>query len=644
MGVFPLEFWEPEETVGKAWHDLATGLAPQSEYPEEAVAFAQVEKRLGVFFRACGGDPSVEIRPVRRQICKQRMTARQKAGHAQLAVQKASFDGGVLRLPQKLSVFPNREANGALYLWLVAMAAHMECRFVPEDNLQADLAALAMIGEAQQEAVLALPGLLPLFSEFRQLTLLQRGQKKLQGEEAAIEEIVRDLLGQEVYFTPLAKRFASCLACDCHDKFTALRSYRPFGHVPIWVYPQTRDASAADEVESAEADAAKEVDKQGIFKAKRRKADQANRSDSFILHKFEAILSWAEFLNLNRRIDDDDHDDAKKAADDQEEISLGQVSKAPATRLKLHLDLAPEDVDRERLSSGVTYPEWDMRTNTYLANHCRVLESDVVPGDREDLTDDPARRKRIETVRRQFEALYPGRTFLPGQTDGEELDLEAAVRARCDFLAGGETTDAVWRQMRKVRRDLAVSILLDTSRSTESSCGQRSVIEVEREALAALAWGLDACGDDFAVNAFSSLKRDRVYFSRCKRFDEPMSTEKEAAIESLKPGFYTRMGAAIRHASSDLAKQGRSRRLILVITDGKPNDLDHYEGRHGIEDTRMAIHEARMAGHIVYGIAVEKEAQRWFPRMFGAGRYCVIADPNRLVHALPAIYRQLVTG
>ena len=111
-------------------------------------------------------------------------------------------------------------------------------------------------------------------------------------------------------------------------------------------------------------------------RARRRKADQAERKDSFILHKFEALLSWAEFINLNRRVEDDDSDDAKKAAEDQDEIGLGQISKAPATRLKLHLDLAPEDVDREALSGVTTYPEWDVRSGSLFAGACprAVLE------------------------------------------------------------------------------------------------------------------------------------------------------------------------------------------------------------------------------------------------------------------------------
>src|SRR5690606_37506055 len=145
------------------------------------------------------------------------------------------------------------------------------------------------------------------------------------------------------------------------------------------------------------------------------------------------------------------------------------------------------------------------------------------------------------------------------------------------------------------------------------------VIEIEREALTALGWGLDACGDDFSIHAFSSLKRHRVYLQRCKALGEPMSEVIEARIASLRPGFYTRLGAALRHVSAELSRQGRRRRLLLVITDGKPNDLDHYEGRHGIEDSAMGVREARRAGQSVFGITVDRDGKSWFPRIFGRG-------------------------
>ena len=173
-------------------------------------------------------------------------------------------------------------------------------------------------------------------------------------------------------------------------------------------------------------------------RARRRKADQAERSDSFILHKFEAILSRAEFINRNRRVEDDENDDARKAADDADEIGLGQISKAPATRLKLHLDQAPEDVDREAMSGISTYPEWDGRTGTYLAHHVRVLTSAITPVATTPLfRDDPRANARIRAVKRQFEAVRPSRISTTGHPDGDELDTDRAMRAGSIFMPRG---------------------------------------------------------------------------------------------------------------------------------------------------------------------------------------------------------------
>jgi nitric oxide reductase NorD protein len=257
-------------------------------------------------------------------------------------------------------------------------------------------------------------------------------------------------------------------------------------------------------------------------------------------------------------------------------------------------------------------------------------------------TTDPRARRRLKAVKRQFESLRPKRLILPRQLDGDDLDLEAAVASRVDLRTTGEGSDRVYRNTRRQERDLAVSILLDVSRSTESGVGDHRVIDVEKEALAAMAWGLDACGDDCAIHAFSSLRRDRVYVLACKSFGETMGGAVEARLGGLEPGFYTRLGAAVRHVSTDLQAQPRQRRLLLVITDGKPNDLDHYEGRHGLEDSRKAIAEARRLGQAVHGVVVEAQAKPWFARLFGRGGYSVITEPDHLTAALPEIYRRLV--
>lgn len=632
------EPWEPEETIGKLWHTLASRLDAPQVHDGAAVDLSQVAGRLAVLFRGLGGSPGVELRPVSPEISRHRLSWRRRMGTEAELMPRASFDGEVLRLPDRIAEFPYREANGALYVWLAAAAAHAGTRVQEEDPLRSDLRALAAAKEMVEATLEDAPGLRPLYAELCRGILLQREVPQLPRIETAAEELVRHHLGDPAQLSPLAQELQAL-----KPDLVAPRGYHPFRPVPLW--PELRAVAFSEhhEVESRDTEGPPEESNEKTHRARRRKSDQAERNDSFILHKFEAILSWAEFLNLNRRVDDDDPDNAKKAADDQDEIGLGQISKAPPTRLKLHLDLAPEDVDRERLSGRLLYPEWDVRTGAYLPDHVSVLTSEAeIRNDADHFGKEPATQRRIRAVKRQFEALRPGRVMTRGHLDGDQLDIEAAVRAETDRCASGEGNDRIWMQSRPEARDLAVSILLDVSRSTESAVSGRAVIDIEREALTALARGLDACGDDFAIHAFSSLKRHRVFVQRCKGFDEPMGQSVEQRIASLRPGFYTRLGAAIRHVSADLATQSRKRRLLLVITDGKPNDLDHYEGRHGIEDSAMAAREARRAGHSVFGVTIERKGKSWFPRMFGQGGFAVIPEPDRLTMALPQIYRQLV--
>ena len=644
MSRIDFEPWEPEETVGKLWHRFASRLDAPQAHEDAAVELAEVAGRLAVLFRGLGGSPAVELRPVSDEVSRHRLGWRRRLGAEAEALPRTSFDGEILRLPARLAVLPTREANGALYVWLAACAAHAPARASDDDPLRADLLALGASRRMVADTLAAAPGLRGLYAALCEGILRLRPRPDLPASEAAMEELIRNALGDPRPLSARASDFEIACQAACKQLAPAPpapRRYRSFRPVPLWPELRALQFSQGHEVESRDTEGTPEEAGDKTHRARRRKSEQAERRDSLILHKFEAILSWAEFLNLNRRVDDDDPDNARKAADDQDEIGLGQISKAPATRLKLHLDLAPEDVDRERLSGRVTYPEWDVRTGCYLPDHVCVLTSEAAIGDRA-FVHDPAAIRRIRAVRRQFEALRPGRVTTRGHLDGDDLDIEAAVRAEIDRRASGEGNERVWLQSRPEARDLAVSILLDVSRSTESAVSGRAVIDIEREALDAFAWGLDTLGDDFAIHAFSSLKRQRVYIQKCKGFNEPMGPLVEQRLGGLRPGFYTRLGAAIRHMSADLSAQGRKRRLLLVITDGKPNDLDHYEGRHGIEDTAMAVREARRAGHSVFAVAVDKTGKSWFPRMFGQGGFALVSEPQRLIFALPRIYRQLV--
>ncbi|MEM7642005.1 MAG: nitric oxide reductase D protein, partial [Pseudomonadota bacterium] len=450
-----VEPWEPEETVGKIWHRWASRFdAPDSHHPDAAIHLEDEIARLAVLFRGLGGAPSVELRPVTAEASHHRLSWRRKLGTWVEQVPQASFDGAILRLPTTLDLFPQAPLNRALYTWLAACAATVQTIPArPDDPLAADLADLQAGQDMALRTLTQCPGLRDVFAGLRSAHLTTRPRAALPRVEAAVEALARYILGEG--------------EAPARPPQTAPRGYRPMRPVPLWprlIPPEATPFQPTDTPPDVNADQTEET-LQTTKKGTRKAADQTERRDSLILHKFEAILSFADFLNLNRRTDDDDLDAAKKAMDDLEELSLTDISKTPATKFKLNLDLSATDVNREAVSGQHVYDEWDVKSQSYLKDHCRVFASEAEPAGPPAPQDARAAR-RIRTVRRQFAAFRPRPVTLKGQPDGDTLDLSAAIRARADLAATGSAQDRLWCQTRPTARDLAVSILIDTSRST----------------------------------------------------------------------------------------------------------------------------------------------------------------------------------
>jgi nitric oxide reductase NorD protein len=167
------------------------------------------------------------------------------------------------------------------------------------------------------------------------------------------------------------------------------------------------------------------------------------------------------------------------------------------------------------------------------------------------------------------------------------------------------------------------------------------VIDVIRDSMMLFGEALGATGDRFALYGFSSVRRENVRYHLLKGFDERYGGEVRGRLAALKPGFYTRMGAAIRHSAAILSKQKSARKLLLILTDGKPNDLDKYEGRYGIEDTRVAVQEARRMGLTPFCVTIDDKAGEYLPHLFGANGYVVVRDAQTLPKVLPSLYVQL---
>ncbi|AWK85297.1 nitric oxide reductase activation protein NorD [Azospirillum thermophilum] len=634
-----LSLFEPEETIGRHWHRLIGGRTSYPRHPGAAVALDAIRPRLAIFFRGLGGDRAVRLASAARTSSGHRLALLERIGLGQEKVERPALDGDVLQLPAVLDVLPRAELNQRLYEWLAAYFAHAEpdAGPLPADPLRADLLALRRAKATTARVLASWPGLRRLHAELCEALRAVRPKRALPPQEAAVEAAVLALLGAGHGGDMLDEAVPL-------DRFAAPVGYRPFLPVPLWgevagaagqgeaAFPESGAADGAPE--AAESDGQRR-------KAKRRDSDQVKREDPLILNRFEKIMGLAEMMNIPRSVEDDDEDGARQAADDMEEIALSQHQRKPSTRLKMDLELAASAVDAAPLQAERTYPEWDYHRRAYHPAHCRVI-AEAATEQGEDWSPDEAALRRIRQVRRQFEALRPKRTLFTGQPDGDDLDLSALVRSRADLLAGGAGSERVYQTARSAARDLAVAVLVDTSLSTDGWVDGRRVLDVEKEALLALSGGLAACGDDHAIFSFTSHRRSNVRVLTVKGFDEAPGGAVQRRVQALKPGHYTRMGAALRHVAAMLAERPNRHRLLILLSDGKPNDVDHYEGRYGIEDTRVAVQEARRQGIALFGITVDAEARDYFPYLFGRRGYAIFPQASHLTKALPALYRQVV--
>ena len=288
------------------------------------------------------------------------------------------------------------------------------------------------------------------------------------------------------------------------------------------------------------------------------------------------------------------------------------------------------------------YPEWDHRQRAYRANWCRVTEQ--APRAAEDVETDPETTALAHRVRRQFEILREVRTWMWGLESGDELDLEAFVDSVADRRSRGLRSLRLYRQREHRLRDLSVAILLDASRSTAAWVGEHRVIDVAKRSMSVLAEALVAAGDEFALYGFASDSRLRVRCVRLKDFSERFDGDPRRRLSGLAPGDYTRMGAVVRHVGGCLRERPHARKLMLVLTDGRPHDpTDGYEGRYALEDTRRALQEVRAGGVHCFGLTIDHRGRTWLPHLFGPGQFAVFSRPETLPSVLPRLYAR-ITG
>jgi len=285
---------------------------------------------------------------------------------------------------------------------------------------------------------------------------------------------------------------------------------------------------------------------------------------------------------------------------------------------------------------GTKYPEWDVHRRRYRPDWCTVQEVEPRPKDSA-----PLSMSDGYGLRRSLARLGAGLDSCHRQVQGDDIDIDAAVEARVDVMAGSTPDEAVYVDSLRRRRDLSVLLLLDVSGSVaEPGATGESVHERQRAAAAALMVALHDLGDRVALYAFHSQGRSAVHLAPVKRFDDDLDSLVMRRLRGLVPGAYSRLGAAIRHGAAVLEKRGgTSRRLLVVLSDGLA--FDHgYERVYGAADAHRALAEARRQGTgclcLSIGASTDAEALR---RVFGSAAHAAIPRPEQLRHVIGPLFR-----
>lgn len=370
--------------------------------------------------------------------------------------------------------------------------------------------------------------------------------------------------------------------------------------------------------------------------------------DYTLSHNFEKAETIEEFNGTWRSMDGEDdlsdHEEALKELDLRDTVRVDTPAHS-VYRTEFFVNAsAPESASSTEEGTFIPYDEWDYKIRSYKKAHCRIY-----PGRPRNLSADYVRsaldqdRGTLARLRRTMSSVNNEMEQVRRQSSGEEPDLDALVDNFSELAAGKTPSEKVYLSRRKRKRDLAVLILLDISLSTDAYTGGERILDVEKRSVALLSEILAESEDDFAIDAFFSKTRNHISYLNVKRFSEGWAPAR-GRLGGLEATGYTRIGPAIRHATAEILSRSVRKKWILLLSDGKPNDYDRYEGRYGMADVRRALKEARNADVHTFALAVEASARHYLPLMLGQGRYRILPHPSMLPEALTEFYARLRAG
>jgi len=373
--------------------------------------------------------------------------------------------------------------------------------------------------------------------------------------------------------------------------------------------------------------------------------DKKQQEDYVLLHSFEKVETAEEF-NGNWR-DFDGSDDLEKHENAIEDLNMKFTVRVDDTAHSVYQAEFTENTSisesAEIDSNGfhLTYDEWDFEKRKYKEHFCKVYPKIQQKTDSNYYQNTILRNNStLLNLRKILTNLNNKMQQQKRQNQGEEFDIDAITDLYVDVHSKKTPSDKIYLSNRKKEKDLSILLLLDISLSSDSYAAGNRVIDVEKQVSILFGEILNEFNIDFSIDSFYSKTRNFSTYLTVKDFDENWAIAKNK-VGAIEPSGYTRIGAALRHAGVRLDTRTTKNKWIILISDGKPNDYDKYEGKYGINDVKQALRELNQRDINSYALAIEAQAKYYLPQMFGQNHYQILTTPTELLQSMVKLYEKI---
>jgi nitric oxide reductase NorD protein len=373
--------------------------------------------------------------------------------------------------------------------------------------------------------------------------------------------------------------------------------------------------------------------------------DKKQQEDYVLLHSFEKVETAEEF-NGNWR-DFDGSDDLEKHENAIEDLNMKFTVRVDDTAHSVYQAEFTENTSisesAEIDSNGfhLTYDEWDFEKRKYKDHFCKVYPKIQLKIDSKYYQNTILKNNStLLNLRKILTNLNNKMQQQKRQTQGEEFDIDAITDLYVDVHSKKTPSDKIYLSNRKKEKNLSILLLLDISLSSDSYAAGNRVIDVEKQVSILFGEILNEFNIDFSIDSFYSKTRNFSTYLTVKDFDENWAIAKNK-VGAIEPSGYTRIGAALRHAGARLDTRNTKNKWIILISDGKPNDYDKYEGKYGINDVKQALRELNQRDISSYALAIEAQAKYYLPQMFGQNHYQILTTPTELLQSMVKLYEKI---